>query len=155
MRRWIWQAARKFKYQSYGCATKFKQGNSEKVPELWANVWIRHYDNAPAHKTLSVTQFLGQKSITKIEPPPHSPDLAAIDFWLFPKTKSALKWRHFQDTEDIQKNVTTALKAIPQQEFQKCFQKWQHRWTKCVDAQGEYFRGDPSQYADSTQICLQ
>jgi hypothetical protein len=35
-----------------------------------------------------------------------------------PKIKSALKGRIFQDTEDIQKNVTMALKAIPHQEFQ-------------------------------------
>jgi len=39
----------------------------------------------------------------------------------------------------------TAPKAIPQQEFQKCFQLWQHPWAKCVAAQGEYFKGDTSQ----------
>jgi hypothetical protein len=35
--------------------------------------------------------------------------------------------------EDIQKrnkNVMMALKAIPQQEFQKCFQQWQHHWSR-------------------------
>jgi hypothetical protein len=42
------------------------------------------------------------------------------------KIKSALKERRFHDTEDIQINVMMALKAIPQQEFQKCFQQWQH-----------------------------
>jgi hypothetical protein len=31
----------------------------------------------------------------------------------------------FRVFEDIQKNVTMALNAIPQQEFQKCFQQWQ------------------------------
>jgi hypothetical protein len=41
--------------------------------------------------------------------------------------------------------VTTALKAVLQQEFQKCFQQWQHRWTKCTVAQREYFEGDPFQ----------
>jgi len=41
--------------------------------------------------------------------------------------------------------VITALKAILQQEFQKCFQQWQHHWAKRVAAQGEYFEGDPSQ----------
>jgi hypothetical protein len=51
-----------------------------------------------------------------------SPDLAPNDFWLFPKTKSALKGRRFQDLEDI-KSVTTALKAVPQQEFEKSFQQ--------------------------------
>jgi len=79
-----------------------------------------------------------------MEHPSYSPDLARNDSWLFSKIKSTLKRRRFQDTEDIQKNVTTALKAIPQQEFQKCFQHWQHRWAKCIAAQGEYFEDDPS-----------
>jgi len=48
-----------------------------------------------------------------------------------------------------------ALKAIIQQEFQKCFQQWKYRWVNCVVAQGEYFKGDPSLYGVSTQICLQ
>jgi len=43
------------------------------------------------------------------------------------------------------KNVMTPLKAIPQQEFKKCFPQWQHRWAKCIAAQAEYFRGDSSQ----------
>jgi len=51
----------------------------------------------------------------------------------------------FQDTEDIPKKVITALKAVPQHEFQKCFQEWQHCWAKHTAAQGEYFNGDPSQ----------
>jgi len=38
-------------------------------------------------------------------------------------------------TEDIKKNVMI-LKAISQQEFQKCFQQWQHHWAKCVVTQG-------------------
>jgi hypothetical protein len=48
------------------------------------------------------------------------PLICSNNFWMFPKINSALKGRRFQDTEDIQKkNVTTAPKAIPQQEFQK------------------------------------
>jgi hypothetical protein len=56
---------------------------------------------------------LAQKLITEMVDPPYSPDLALNNFWLFQKW-SALKGRRFQDTEDIQKNVT-AVKAIPQQ----------------------------------------
>jgi len=29
-----------------------------------------------------------------------------------------------------------ALKSIKQQEFQKCFQPWQHRWPKRIPTQG-------------------
>jgi len=36
------------------------------MPELWSNDYILHHDNAPAHKALSVEQFLFQKSITEM-----------------------------------------------------------------------------------------
>jgi hypothetical protein len=88
-------------------------------------------------------QFLAQKSITEMEHPFYSPDLAPYDFWLFPKIKSALEGRTLHDTEDIQKDVMVALKAVPQKEFKKCFQQWQQSWAKCVATQGEYFKGDP------------
>jgi hypothetical protein len=77
-------------------------------------------------RSLSSKHFLAQKSGAVMERPPYSPELAPNDFWLFPKINSALKRLKFQDIEDIQKNVTTAVKAVPQQEFQKCFQQWQH-----------------------------
>jgi len=38
-----------------------------------------------------------------------------------------------------------ALKAIPEEEFQKCIQQWQHHWARGTGAQGEYFEGDPFQ----------
>jgi hypothetical protein len=47
--------------------------------------WILHHVNAPAHKMLSLKQFLAQKSITEMEHPPCSPDLALYDFLLFKK----------------------------------------------------------------------
>jgi hypothetical protein len=40
---------------------------------------------------------------------PHSTDLVPNDSWLFSEMKSDLKGRIFQDSEDIQNNVTTAL----------------------------------------------
>jgi hypothetical protein len=63
---------------------------------------------------------VAQISIVEMEHPPHSPDLALNDFWLFPRIKSALKGQKFQDVEGIQKKVTMVLKTVPQQELQKC-----------------------------------
>jgi hypothetical protein len=34
-----------------------------------------------------VREFLAKKSITKVDRPPYSPDLARCDFWLFQKLK--------------------------------------------------------------------
>ena len=34
------------------------------------------------------------------------------------------------------------LKAIPQNQFQNCFEGWTKRWHRCIASQGEYFEGD-------------
>jgi hypothetical protein len=106
---------------------RLREAVHSKRPELWPSDWILHHDNALAHKALSVKQFLAQKSIAEDEQLLCFPDLAPNDLWLFPKIKSALKGRIFQDIEDVQKKVTTTLQAIPQQ-VQKYFQHWQLRW---------------------------
>lgn len=54
----------------------------EKRRELWQdNAWLLHYENVPAHNTLSVRQFLAEKNVAMLEPPPYSPDLAPCDFF--------------------------------------------------------------------------
>ena len=75
-----------------------------------------------AHKALSVREFLATKQITVLEHPAYSPDLAPNDFFLFPKIKEILKGRHFDDTEYITSNTTAALKAVPLNQFQNCFE---------------------------------
>ena len=57
--------------------------------------------------------FLATKQITVLEHPTYSPDLAANDFFLFPKIKESLKGRNFDDIGDIRSNTTAALKVIP------------------------------------------
>jgi hypothetical protein len=101
-----------------------------------------HHDNVPAHDTPAVREFLAKKSISKVEHPPYLPVLVLCDFWLFPKLKTALKGHRFSDIADIQGHVTAILKTIPEEEFQKCFEQWKHRLTKCIGTQGDYFEGD-------------
>jgi transposase len=48
--------------------------------KLRPNNRIFHYNNASAHKALYVKQFSAQKSITEMERPSYSPDLAPNDF---------------------------------------------------------------------------
>jgi hypothetical protein len=38
--------------------------------------------------------------------------------------------------------TTAALKAIPQNLFQNCFERWTRRWHRSMASQGEYFEGD-------------
>jgi len=124
--------------------TRLRESDWRKRPGLWPDKWNLHQDNAPAHDALRVREFLAKNSITKMDHPPYSPDLAPCDFWLFPKLKNALKGQRFADLSDIQRNVKTLLRVIPENDFQDCFRQLHHRLTKCIASQGEYFEGDSS-----------
>jgi histone-lysine N-methyltransferase SETMAR len=69
--------------QTYYIKDVFKQLHdtvNRKGSELRPNDRILYCNNAPAHKALSVKQFLAHKSITELEHPPYSPYLALNDF---------------------------------------------------------------------------
>ena len=124
--------------------TRLRESVWRKRPGLWPDKWILHHDNAPAHDALRFREFLAKNSITKMDHPPYSPDLAPCDFWLFPKLKNSLKGQRFADLSEIQRDVKTLLRGIPENDFQDCFRQLHHRLTKCVASQGEYFKGDSS-----------
>ena len=130
------------------CAKKL-DGND---PNFSANnSRILHHDKTPAHTALSVSEFLATKQITVLEQPAYSPDLAPSDFFLFPKIKEILKGRHFDDIDDIRSNTMAALKAIPQNQSQNCFEGWTRCWHRCIASQGEYFEGDHGGFSD--EVC--
>jgi len=83
-------------------------------------------------KNKSKEEFLATKQIAVLEHLAYSPDLAPTDFFLFPKIKEILKGRHFDDIKGIRSNTTAALKAIPQNQFQNCFEGWTRRWHRCI-----------------------
>ena len=109
--------------------TSLRESIQKKRPGLWSDEWILYLDNALAHDASRIREFLAKNSITKMDHPPYSPDLAPCHFWLFPKLNNALKGQRFADLSDIQRNVKTLLRGIPGNDFQYCFQQWHHRLT--------------------------
>jgi hypothetical protein len=76
------------------------------VGESWRDrPLILHHDNAPAHSSLRVTQFLAGKGISAMDHQPYFPDLAPADLCVFPELKSVLKGKHFSDFGDIKSSV--------------------------------------------------
>jgi len=53
-----------------------------------------------------------------------------------------LKGRHFEDIGDISGNTKAALKVIPINHFQNCFEGWTRCWHWCIAYKGEYSEGD-------------
>lgn len=115
-----------------------------KRPHLWKIDFILNQDNAPAHSALSVKQFLTEKHIAVLEHSPYSPYLAPYDIFLFPKVKSALKGTRSESVTEVKKKTTEILTLLTEDDLQHCFDQWKIRMQRCVDAVGEYIKGERS-----------
>jgi len=99
---------------------------------MWSSGdWCLHHDNAPALTASSVQQFLAKNNMMVIPHPPHSPDLAPCDFFLFPPMKCQMKGKHFADVSEMKKKMLEVLNNISAKEFQKCSQQWEKCWYTC------------------------
>ena len=99
------------------------------------------HDNAPAHRSVLVKDFLAKNNVATLEHPPYSADLASAEFYLFSLLKSALKGLRFCDATDIIQNAMEELKRLSQNGFQERFQHLYSRWQKRVLAQWDYLEG--------------
>jgi histone-lysine N-methyltransferase SETMAR len=100
--------------------------------------WFLLHNNAPAHTAGVVARFLSRKQVTLFHHPSYSSDLAPADFFLFPKLKSQLKGKRFQDISTIQANVTERIRSIPKDSFKKSFQSLYEPCRSYIDRQGVY-----------------
>jgi hypothetical protein len=101
---------------------RLRDAVGRKRPERW------RINSALAHRLILVEDFVGKNNVTTLEHPPYPRDLAAVDFYLFPGRKSAMKGRRFCDATDIIKNAMEELKRLPQNGFQKFFQHLNSSW---------------------------
>jgi hypothetical protein len=96
---------------------RVRENIRRKPLDKWRNnSWALHNDNAPAHASLVVRQFLVSTKTTVI-PPPDSPDLATCDFFLFPKMKLQFKGRRFDSIEEIQTESQDVMEALTRNDF--------------------------------------
>jgi hypothetical protein len=53
-------------------------------PQKWrTNIWFLLHDNAPAHQSVLVKDFLAKSSVTTLEHLPHLSDLDPVNFYVF------------------------------------------------------------------------
>ena len=99
---------------------RLRESVRRKRQEKWRNGdWILHHDNAPAHTSHLVQQFLAKHGTAQLHQPPFAP----CDFFLFPRLRKVLKGHRFEATEDIKRNSTKTLLDIPKGEFATYFQQ--------------------------------
>ena len=85
------------------------------------------HDNAPAHKSTTVQEYLKESGLNVLDHPPYSPDLSPCDFWLFPRLKEMLAGYRFESHCGIGKAVYQCLQHIPKEDYRAAFRKWVDR----------------------------
>ena len=81
------------------------------------------HDNAPAHKSATVQEYLKESGLDVLDHLPYSPDLSPSDFWLFPRPKEMLAGHRFESRCGIGSAVYQCLQHIPKKDW-AAFRKW-------------------------------
>jgi len=81
------------------------------------------HDNAPAHKSAIVCQFLKQKKSCNPLSPPVLSGLISARLFSVPQVENEVKRLHFADVAEIQEAVTDELKKDQKDEFSAAFQE--------------------------------
>lgn len=87
------------------------QALRKKRPGMEENIEnvLLHQDNAPAHRARYTELELDVLGIGRLEHAPYSPDLAPLDFALFPAVKAQLRGIRFDDLESLRCHVQTIM----------------------------------------------
>ena len=101
---------------------------------------LLHHDNASAHTAAVTLDFLATSDVQLVTHPPHSPDLAPCDWFLFPSVKRQLNGKQFQNAEDARAFIEGVISDIPQSTWSGVIDSWFERMVKCVQAEGGFFQ---------------
>jgi len=96
------------------------------------------HDNAQAHRALAIQKKLAYLGFQYLHHPPHSPDLAPLDYHLFPGLKKQLQGCHFSSDAEVIAATQTWLDGRPSEFFLSDLQKLEQRAKKCIGLHGEH-----------------
>ncbi|MCU7801502.1 MAG: transposase [gamma proteobacterium symbiont of Lucinoma myriamae] len=120
---------------------KVKQVYEKRRPATGLRGICLLHDNAAAHKSQVVQQFLEEEKVVQLPHPPYSPDLSPCDFFLFPRLKKMLSGRGYTTKSSLGSAIFQFLQSIPVADYAAAFRQWISRLEKCVSVNGEYFEG--------------
>jgi len=95
-------------------------------------------DIAPAHWALATQKKLAYMDFHCLDHPPYSPDLALLDYHLFPGLKKQLKGCHFLFDVEVIAAAETWLDGQPSEFFLNGLRKLEQRAKKFIELYGEY-----------------
>ncbi len=121
----------------------------KKCPAWWElddsgrRQFILHHDNASSHTAGHTLCNLHENCVDTMVHPPYSPDLAPLDFAVFPHLKKLMKGKRYRTVQELQDATMDTLRSISPEFWHETFDSWQHRMEKCIQFRGHYFEGQP------------
>jgi hypothetical protein len=104
--------------------------------KLSAGVLLLH-DNAPAHMSAKSQAAIWQCGFQQLNHPPHSPDLAPSDYFLFRVMKKFLRCKQFS-SDEVKEAVTTWFEEQSKDFFSRGIKLLQQKWAKRTELLGDY-----------------
>ena len=117
------------------------QAIRKKRPELsqqLENV-LFHQVNAPAHTAATTQLEIGLLGFDHVTHPPYSPDLAPMDFAVFPQVKAELRGIKFTEFCELKRATLNAVRRLDEVWCRNVYNKWIQRHRKCIELDGVYF----------------
>ena len=99
---------------------------------------VLHQDNAPPHTAIHTQLEIDMIGFQRLSHPPYSPDLAPMDFHVFPTVKSHLRGTHFNSGDQLMKETQRVVSSFDKDFYAEIFNKWIARHRKCVRTGGDY-----------------
>ncbi|GBP76220.1 Mariner Mos1 transposase [Eumeta japonica] len=95
-------------------------------------------DNASVHTARVSRQALKDTGFSDIDHPPHSPDLAPSDYFLFSNLKKELRGRRFVDDNQMKMAVESHFDCKEKEYFLGGLKALYTRCEKCISLEGDY-----------------
>jgi hypothetical protein len=89
-----------------------------------------------------MSPFFAENGLRVATHPPHSPDLAPSDFFLFSYVKDRLQGIVFASREQLLAGISEELDKIPPETLPCVFEHWIERLKWISQSNGEYYRYD-------------
>ena len=103
-----------------------------------SKVFLLQQDNARVHTCKVAMDAKERNGYELIPHPAYSPDLAAIDFFLFPNLKKDIRELHFRSDEEVVTAVEEWVNGKDPDFFISGLMALEHRWSKCITLEGNY-----------------
>ncbi|GFT85010.1 putative mariner transposase [Trichonephila clavipes] len=121
---------------------RLRESIYHKWPQFWqSDDWYFLHDNAPAHRSQLVKDFLAKTRTNTLPHLSYSPDIALCDICQFPSTKKPLQGHRFVSSDEVKVASQEALQEVGKNGLQLRFLKLCECWQKRIVAQGDYFEG--------------